>query len=99
MFTPGERDSDYALSRCQQFFSQMAFYYRRSDHWTIGSVDCDDYWLFLFLVQHSVLGSLAFIPVVTGRQFILQVLAVMLLTGMIIGALASVFSVRKFLHF
>lgn len=52
-----------------------------------------------FWLQHSILGSLAFIPVVTGLQFILQVLAVMLLTGMIMGALASVFSVRKFLHF
>jgi len=51
-----------------------------------------------WLLQY-ITSSLVFIPVVAGRQFFLLVLMIMLLGGMLMGALASVFSVQKFLKF
>ncbi len=51
-----------------------------------------------WLLQY-IITTLAFIPVVASQQFLLYVLLVMLLGGMIMGALASIFSVRKFLRF
>ncbi len=51
-----------------------------------------------WLLQY-IITSLAFMPIVASQLFIITVLLVMLLAGMFMGALASVFSVRKFLHF
>lgn len=49
-----------------------------------------------WLLQY-IINTLAFMPVVASQQFIIQVLLMMILAGMAMGALASAFSVRKFL--
>lgn len=49
-----------------------------------------------WLLQY-IINTLAFMPVVASQQFIIQVLLLMVLAGMAMGALASAFSVRKFL--
>jgi len=51
-----------------------------------------------WLLQY-IITSLSFIPVVANQQFVMLVLLIMLLAGMLMGALASIFSVRKFLRF
>lgn len=45
-----------------------------------------------------VISSLTFLPVVSSQQFILSVLLIMFLGGIVMGFLASAFSVRKFLN-
>jgi len=51
-----------------------------------------------WLLQYIV-ATLAFMPVVADQMFLMLVLFIMILSGMIMGALASVFSIRKFLEF
>jgi cell division transport system permease protein len=51
-----------------------------------------------WLLQY-VVSSLAFMPVVADQRFITGALLLMLFSGMIMGALASAFSLRKFLQF
>jgi cell division transport system permease protein len=51
-----------------------------------------------WLMQY-IMTSLTFIPIVASQQFLLLVLLIMLAGGVIMGGLASVFSLRKFLHF
>ncbi|HHV64873.1 MAG TPA: ABC transporter permease [Peptococcaceae bacterium] len=51
-------------------------------------------WLLQYIVT-----TLAFIPVVANQQFIINVLLLMLLSGMAMGAVASLLSVRAYLKF
>ncbi|NLM20250.1 MAG: ABC transporter permease [Peptococcaceae bacterium] len=51
-----------------------------------------------WLLQY-IISTLAFIPVVANQQFLLMVFLIMMLGGMLMGTLASVISVRKFLRF
>lgn len=51
-----------------------------------------------WLLQY-IISSLAFIPVVANQEFIIMVFLIMVLGGMLMGALASMISVRKFLCF
>lgn len=51
-----------------------------------------------WLMQY-IMTTLAFMPVVTSQQFIINVLLLMLLFGMLMGSLASAVSIRKFLNF
>lgn len=53
---------------------------------------------YTWLLQY-ILTTMAFMPVVGNQQFIINVLLLMLLSGMVMGVLASAFSVRKFLKF
>jgi cell division transport system permease protein len=53
---------------------------------------------YTWLLQY-IISSLAFIPVVASQQFLLMVFIIMILGGMLMGTLASVISVRKFLRF
>jgi cell division transport system permease protein len=50
-------------------------------------------------VLQYITSTLAFMPVVADQQLILMVLGLMFLCGMAMGALASAFSLRKFLRF
>ncbi|NLI91074.1 MAG: ABC transporter permease [Peptococcaceae bacterium] len=52
---------------------------------------------YTWLMQY-IINTLAFMPVVADQGFIMLVLFIMLLCGMSMGALASAFSVRKFLR-
>lgn len=53
---------------------------------------------YTWLLQY-IITTLAFMPVVANQQFIIMVLLLMLLSGMLMGFLASAFSVRKFVKF
>ncbi len=53
--------------------------------------------VYTWILQY-IITTLAFMPIVADQIFIIQVLLVMLFGGMTMGALASAFSVRKFLH-
>lgn len=45
-----------------------------------------------------IISTLTFIPIVGDPEFIIKVLAMMLASGMFMGAIASIFSIRKFLR-
>lgn len=53
---------------------------------------------YTWLLQYMI-STLAFMPIVANQQFIINVLLLMLLSGMAMGVMASAFSVRKFLNF
>ncbi len=52
---------------------------------------------YTWLLQY-IITTLTFMPVVANQQFIINVLLLMILSGITMGALASAFSVRKFLN-
>ncbi|KUO62003.1 MAG: cell division protein [Gracilibacter sp. BRH_c7a] len=59
---------------------------------SIGIVGIGYNWLLQYIIT-----TLAFLPVVADQMFMISVFALMLIGGMIMGVLASVFAVRKFL--
>ena len=59
---------------------------------SMGIVGIGYNWLLQYIIT-----TLAFLPVVADQMFMISVFALMLIGGMIMGVLASVFAVRKFL--
>lgn len=51
---------------------------------------------YTWLLQY-IITTLAFLPVVADQMFMISVYAIMLITGMTMGSIASAFSLRKFL--
>ncbi len=58
----------------------------------IGIVGAAYVWFLQYMIS-----AVAFLPIVADQMFIISVLGLMLIGGMTMGALASVFSVRRFL--